>query len=236
MEAKKTEKANINKKKASFLMLGLVCATSLTLMSFELRSFDVGRDLYSDASDEVCEMPIVFKEIEIMKPQPKVVQPKIQSEEFIEVTKDPIVKEILKPIDKKTVDNSIDWDELVDIDLGEDPSDGDEGVMIVDPIELMPQKMPVFPGGLDAMYEFLGNEVSYPAISRDRGKEGTAYVRFTVEKDGSITDIVILKGVDKHIDKESKRVVKEMPKWTPGENMGKKVRVYFTLPIKYTMN
>ncbi len=236
MDAKKTEKANINKKKVSYLMLGLVCATSLTLMSFELRSFDVSRDLYSNASEDAIEDVFTFAQIEVIKPQPKIVKPLVSNKEFVEVTKDPIVIDVPEPVEDEPVDSHVDWDELKDVDYGDDPDDGSGDVVVIEPVTLMPQKMPVFLGGLDAMYAFLGNEVQYPAISRDHGTEGTAYVRFTVEKDGSISDIVILKGVDKYIDKESKRVVKKMPKWTPGENMGKKVRVYFTLPIRYIMN
>ena len=99
------------------------------------------------------------------------------------------------------------------------------------------EKMPSFPGGEAAMMEYIQGNVKYPGIEKKSGISGICYVTFVVEKDGSITDVKILRGVPNGpgIDAESIRVVKAMPKWNPGQQYGKDVRVQFNLPIKYTL-
>ena len=97
------------------------------------------------------------------------------------------------------------------------------------------QQMPSFPGGEKPLLKFLRKNTNYPEFSREINSQGTVYVSFVVEKDGSISGIQILDGVDKHINKESIRVIQSMPKWKPGEQMGKKVRVRQILPIKFIL-
>ena len=97
------------------------------------------------------------------------------------------------------------------------------------------QQMPSFPGGEKNLFKFLKNNTNYPELSRQRGTQGKVIASFVVEKDGSISDIKILKGVDQYIDQESIKVIKAMPKWKPGKQMGKKVRVRQILPLKFTL-
>jgi TonB family protein len=97
--------------------------------------------------------------------------------------------------------------------------------------------MPVFPGGEMEMMKFIMNHVRYPDAEMNRGISGTCYVTFVVEKDGSITDVRVLRGVKGGLgcDIEAMRVIRQMPKWTPGTQLGKPVRVQFNLPIKFTL-
>jgi protein TonB len=96
--------------------------------------------------------------------------------------------------------------------------------------------MPEFPGGAGAMYSYLGGKIKYPSISADNGSQGKAYVNFTVEPDGSLSNVIVVKSsADKFCQKEAIRVVKGMPKWKPGKQRGKKVRVSFTIPIKFKL-
>jgi protein TonB len=99
----------------------------------------------------------------------------------------------------------------------------------------MPEIEPSFPGGDEAMAKWIQNRVNYPSEALEMGEQGVVYVKFTVNKDGSIGDAKIRKSVSESLDKEALRVVKMMPKWIPGEQDGKKVRVSFTLPISFKL-
>lgn len=92
-----------------------------------------------------------------------------------------------------------------------------------------------FPGGASALTEWISNNLRYPELAQANGIEGTVTVKFTVEKDGHLTDPVIVKGVDKDLDKEAIRIIKKMPKWIPGKNNGQVVRSYFTLPVSFSL-
>ena len=94
---------------------------------------------------------------------------------------------------------------------------------------------PVYPGGVEEMMKFISREVKYPAIDREVENQGRVYVEFVVEKDGSLTNIKILRGVSETIDREAIRVVQLMPNWAPGEVGGKIVRCKSRLPIKFEL-
>lgn len=91
---------------------------------------------------------------------------------------------------------------------------------------------PEYPGGFENMMVFIQKNFEYPAICREMGDQGTVYVQFIVEKDGSISNVKVVKGVVEELDAESIRVVKMMPKWSPGMMKGRPVRARFTLPIR----
>ncbi len=92
-----------------------------------------------------------------------------------------------------------------------------------------------FPGGQAQMMKWLGNNIRYPELAQQNNIEGRVIVKFVVEKDGSITNATVVKGVDKDLDREALRVVKKMPKWQPGKNNGVAVRSYFTLPVTFRL-
>lgn len=96
--------------------------------------------------------------------------------------------------------------------------------------------MPEFPGGISALMKYLKDSINYPSISRQNKSQGKTYVNFIVNTDGSIQDIKVLKGSgDEHLDNEAIRIVKNMPKWKPGMQSGKSVRVRFTLPVTFRL-
>jgi TonB family protein len=94
--------------------------------------------------------------------------------------------------------------------------------------------MPSFPGGDDARIRFLENNIIYPQYAKEHGILGTVYVTFVVNKDGSVSDVYILRGIGGGCDEEAVRVVKQMPKWNPGYQSGKPVRVQFNMPVRFT--
>ena len=92
-----------------------------------------------------------------------------------------------------------------------------------------------FKGGMGALMKWLGNNIRYPEAAQQNGVQGRVVVKFVVEKDGSVSNPTILKGVDKDLDAEALRVVKRMPKWQPGKNNGQPVRSYFQLPVTFKL-
>ena len=100
---------------------------------------------------------------------------------------------------------------------------------------LVVENQPQFPGGEDAMKQFLRENINYPQIAKESGIQGTVYVNFIVEPNGSLTNIKVRRGIGGGCDEESIRVVKMMPRWEPGTQRGKPVRVSYNIPIKYTL-
>jgi TonB family protein len=105
-----------------------------------------------------------------------------------------------------------------------------------DQIFMVVEEMPEYPGGRDKMYSFLGENIKYPEKARQAGISGTVYVTFVIEKDGSITNIKILRGAAESLDKEAVRIINLMPAWEPGKQRGKTVRVQYNLPIKFKLD
>lgn len=98
------------------------------------------------------------------------------------------------------------------------------------------EEQPLFPGGSEAMMNFLKEKINYPKEAQDKGIHGRVVVNFVVEKDGSITDLKIARGIDPLLDNEALRVIKMMPNWEPGKQKGEKVRVRFTLPVIFNLS
>ncbi len=97
------------------------------------------------------------------------------------------------------------------------------------------EQMPSFPGGPSALMQYLASNIKYPVVAEENGVQGRVIVTFVVEKDGSITDVRVVKSVDPSLDKEATRVVKSMPKWIPGKQNGSAVRVKYTVPVTFRL-
>ena len=99
----------------------------------------------------------------------------------------------------------------------------------------MVEQMPTFPGGQQELMAYLGKNIKYPTIAQENGTQGRVIIQFVVERDGTITDVHVARGVDPYLDKEAVRVVQSMPKWIPGKQNGKAVRVKFTVPVMFRL-
>ncbi|SHK71438.1 energy transducer TonB [Xylanibacter ruminicola] len=97
------------------------------------------------------------------------------------------------------------------------------------------EKMPEYPGGQAALFEYLSTNIKYPADAEKQKIEGRVLVTFVVNTDGSITDIEVVKKAFPSLDAEAVRVISGMPKWTPGEQKGQKVRVKYTVPLNFRL-
>ena len=97
------------------------------------------------------------------------------------------------------------------------------------------EQMPSFPGGQSALMEWLSNNVKYPVVAQENGVQGRVVVSFVVERDGSITDVKVVRGVDPSLDREASRVVRAMPRWIPGKQNGSAVRVKYNVPVAFRL-
>ena len=97
------------------------------------------------------------------------------------------------------------------------------------------EQMPSFPGGPQALLQYLNNNVKYPVVAQENGVQGRVVISFVVEKDGSVTDVQVAKSVDPSLDKEAQRVVKSMPHWIPGKQNGSAVRVKYVVPVSFKL-
>ena len=103
------------------------------------------------------------------------------------------------------------------------------------PVYNVVEQMPQFPGGEAALLKYVATHLKYPAIAQEQEISGVVTLRFVVLEDGSVGDVIIMKSLEKHCDEEAKRVVKSLPRFIPGKQQGKAVRVWYTLPVRYVL-
>jgi protein TonB len=126
-------------------------------------------------------------------------------------------------------DETTEIEEYVPIEVEEEEMEEEAQIFMV--VESMPEP----PGGIAAFYGYLNENIKYPQMAKESGIQGTVYVTFVVEKNGSITDVRVLRGIGGGCDEEAVRVVKNSPKWSPGKQRGKPVRVQYNLPVKFIL-
>ena len=229
MIAKKNKKFNLERKRFAFFQIGLLISGSLCLAAFEYTT--VKPDSYTHVIEEetngyAWEEPETEKEFNFLedKPQPKVVY-------ITDLQKIKIVDKFDKEGDPITTDNS----DYVNMDGDGDATWDDFDWGIEDEyIEYdVVDKEPEFPGGEEAMFEFIKKNIQYPELPKQMGIQGLVYVHFVVSKSGAIKKITTSRAPHEDLAKEATRVVDMMPKWIPGEQAGKRVNVKYTLPIHF---
>ena len=223
MEAKKSKKAAIENQRGSWLLMGLVVALAFMFVSFEWTQHDVRVAALSsdDESIFVTELvPITFPEEKLEPPPP----PENKVVDILEIVKNDI--EVTDEVSTVSEDmNAV--HEIVWI-----PPVVETETVVEDVIHVSVEIMPEFPGGTAA---FLSSNIKYPTISQETGSQGKVIVQFVVDKDGTITNPEVVRGVDPYLDKEAVRVISSMPKWKPGVQNGKKVRVKYTVPVMFRL-
>jgi protein TonB len=124
---------------------------------------------------------------------------------------------------------------LTQYSLNAQEVDGKSDVDKTNQVYTFVEQMPEYPSGEDMMKIFFSNHKKFPENAKKNNIQGTVFVTFVVEKDGTLSDIKVLRGVQEDIDKEAIRVISTMPKWTPGKQRGIPVRVQYNLPVKFTL-
>lgn len=230
MIAKKNSKADLERKRFAFFQIGLIVAGSLTLAAFEYSTVHVEKKKITNVLDNGMTTwePPVFEPIELEeRPQPEQSASRyvMTPEDEVTITSKKIEGDIR--YNSQTInitDPCVDCDGSGGLDI-----EGGEDNEIID----VPSVEPLFPGGEEALFKFIKENIQYPEIDRTMGYTGLVYVQFVVNRDGSISDIVATGTDSKTLRAEAVRVVSIMPDWTPGEQAGKKVRVRYTVPINF---
>jgi periplasmic protein TonB len=227
MEIKKTPKADLENKRNLFLALGLVIALGLILAAFEYKTSpkkadSLGQIEMQEVEDEI--IPIT-REQEIPPPPP----PPPQVIEVLNIVDDDVEIEDELIIDDTEVTDDMVIDVAPVVSTREEEEEEDTQVFFI------VEEMPEFPGGEAALRQFIATAIKYPVIAQENGIQGRVYVTFVVNTDGSIADARIARGVDPSLDKEALRVVNSLPKWKPGKQRGKPVRVSYTVPINFVL-
>ncbi|KRO55248.1 MAG: energy transducer TonB [Cryomorphaceae bacterium BACL11 MAG-121001-bin54] len=217
MEPKKNPEISLEKKKGLFFQIGLVVTLVIVLGAFEWKSYEkvdynLGQLNLDDLEEEI--IPITRQEITPPPPPPP-------PPEVIVIVEDIVEIEVEAEIE------TTESDEMVAIEIEEESDE--EFFMVV-------ENMPEFPGGDAGLMKYIQKNVKYPPIAKEYNITGKVFVSFIVDKSGSVSDVKIARGVDKSLDAEALRVVKSLPKYKPGKQRGKAVRVMFTIPINFTLN
>ena len=219
MELKKSEDANIEKLRVPITLIGLLFIGSIVLASFSYGTLQEDQQL-GDAGDNTADIVTVIdaEEPETETPPPAVDAPPPITEEIIEeenteeepipvVTTPPPV--VVAPVEVVEVE-----EEIIDF----------------------PDVEATFPGGAAAMQRWIADNVKYPQTAIEMNEQGRVYLSFVVERNGSITNISIERGVSSDLDREAKRLLRAMPKWSAGEARSRKARTRCRLPINFQLN
>ncbi len=229
MEVKKSPKANLERKKLFYRELGLIIALGIILCAFEWSTSEKAESVIQQeeaAPIEVEEIPITTE-----APPPPPETPKV-----------PVLSDIIEVVNDDVV---VDTDLFISLE-----DDADMGVEIMDyvaevaeetieetpiPFTLVEEK-PMFNGGdANEFTKWVSANIVYPEVARENGISGRVTLQFTIEADGSLTNIKVLRGLDPSLDEEAIRVVSMSPKWTPGRQRDKAVRVTYNFPVYFQL-
>ena len=236
MEVKKSKKADLEGTKSTGLLIGYIVALAAMFACFEYTTrtyaetdvvystvayvseeevVPITQPIFTAAPPPPAETPAVAEILDIVDNNTDIEEEKIEtSEDTHEAQSGPSVQAAGPPMAAP----------------GPAVEEGDEN----DIFEVVEQN-PSFPGGEAELMKWLHKNLKYPPVAQENGIQGKVYIQFVVNKDGSIVDPKIIRSADTSLDKEAMRVVQAMPKWTPGRQRGKAVRVRFTLPITFRL-
>jgi protein TonB len=227
METIKSHKADLENKKFIFREIGLIIALIFVFLAFNLKSHDKAIiDLEVRNSDNITEeiIPITIQEIKQPPPPPatksiviNIVENTVEVENDIEINAD-ADQETFVP----------DYTPTFQVDEEEEIVEDEEIFVVV-------ESMPSFPGGMNKLMEYLQNNLQYPQLAKELNIQGRVFLTFVIEKDGSVTDTKLLRGIGGGCDEEAIRVVNNMPKWIPGSQRNRPVRVQFNLPVNFRL-
>ena len=229
MELKKYPKVDAENKKILFLEIGLVFSLGVTLLAFNWTTTDVNKDTLIDNAVAAEVEEVMITEPLDTPPPPPVEVPQIAFSDQIDIVEDDI------EVDDIIIDSEDDEDfEITIMDYQEEVVEEvveEEAI----PFQLVEEK-PSFQGGdANQFSKWVNQRLVYPEIAKENGVQGRVTLQFTVEKDGSITKVKVLRGVDPSLDKEAVRVVSMSPKWKPGKQRDRAVPVTYTFPVIFQL-
>lgn len=228
MEIKKSPKADLENKRSTFVLIGLLLALGFTYICFEWTNTEVTvHEAIDDGGpmegDDDVPPPTQQEQPQEIKPETP--PPAQVAEQVLTVVEDNKQVDTKLEIETEDTGKEVEIEQVV---LDEEEGEEEE---IFDMMKV--DKKAVFKGGEAALMNYLKNNLEYPQVAIDNNIQGRVFVAFVVEKDGRITQVKVTRGVDPLLDKEAERVVKNMPAWEPAEQRGKPCRARFTLPVLF---
>jgi protein TonB len=228
METKKSKKADLENKRNTFFLIGLVLALGATFMAFEWKvKPHASETLGVLQSKEVEEEIIPITRAPEVKPPPPPPPPKVV--EVLNIVENDVeIDEELKIEDSEATDETIiDIQPVLQTQDEEEEDEEEIFYFAEDPAE--------FPGGDRALYKYINDEVKYPIIAQENGIQGKVFVKFVVNEQGKVSNPEILRGVDESLNNEAMRVISSLPSFKPGKQRGKPVKVYYNAVINFQL-
>ncbi|GAB6394792.1 MAG: protein TonB [Bacteroidales bacterium] len=230
MEVKKTQRADLEKSKTPSFLMGIVVGLAVVFVGFEWGTRNAEVSSAAGVADIIAE-----EDIEITRPEeappPPPPPPAPVVTEVLNVVEDNV------ELEQQEIVTSEDDQRAAQAQTYVAPAAAaqEEEEESAQPIFTIVEEMPKFPGGDGELLKFLSSSIKYPVIAQENGIQGRVICAFVVNRDGSVVDAEVVRGVDPSLDKEALRVVNTMPKWTPGKQRGKPVRVKYTVPITFRL-
>ncbi len=227
-QIKKSPEANLENKRLTYILMGLVLSFAVFYVAFEWTDRDV------EKYDVAVSQDVIFEE--------EMIEQTVQEEQNTPPPPPPAAPDVIEEI--QIVDDDV---ETADITISSEDDQTQAQEVIQAPIEMpeedpeenivfvVAEKMPSFPGGQQALMKYLSENIRYPVIAQENGVQGRVIVQFTVRRDGSIDDVKVVKSADPSLDKEAVRLIKSVPAWEPGMQRGKAVNCKFTVPIVFKL-
>jgi periplasmic protein TonB len=223
VEDKKNPKADLTRTTGLFFNVGLVLSLLIVIFAFEKKVYDDGSLVNLNAQTEDFEdLMDIPQTQQPPPPPPKKIQPEIIEVPDEEEIEDQIEIDLDVEMTEATVIEEVVFEEA--------PAEED-----VDEIFTIVEDQPTPDGGMAAFYQFVQKNLKYPAQARRMGIEGKVFVQFVVDRDGSLTEVKAVKGIGAGCDEEAVRVISEAPKWKPGKQRGRAVKVRMILPITFKL-
>ncbi|MCI5618493.1 MAG: energy transducer TonB [Rikenellaceae bacterium] len=229
MEVKKSEKANLENRKLLFTEIGFVISLLVVLGAFSWTSKEKTTTVFEDVTTELIEEEIIPITQEETPPPPEAPKIPVLSDQ-IDIVDDDI--QVEDDMFMNLEDNANLGVEIMDyVETVEEEEVEEEAI----PFQLVEEK-PKFKGGdANEFSKWVNSNLVYPEIAKENGVQGRVTLQFTVNVDGSVTNVKVLRGVDSSLDKEAVRVVSNSPKWTPGKQRDRAVKVTYTFPVIFQL-
>lgn len=226
MELKKNPKLDLRNYSGMFLQIGFVVSLGLMLFAFNMTQTEKSTSNLGELQDVVAEEEIIpITRQQQIQPPPPPEPPKVS--EVLNIVEDDVEIEDELQIDDTEADQNTEV-AIVEIEEEEEVAEAEVFFIV--------ENMPEFPGGDLELRKHIAQNIQYPEIAKENGIQGRVFVQFVVNQKGEIEQVKIARGVDPSLDKEAIRVIQNLPKWKPGSQRGKPVRVSFTVPINFQLN
>ena len=229
MEVKKTEKANLENKRLLFLEIGMVVALAAVFVAFEWQTAEQQIIELEDTTQVIEVEEVIATQTDTPPPPPSAPKMPVLSDQ-IDIVDDEVV-----------VDDNLFLNLEDDVNMGVEIMDYVEGVEeeVIEeeaiPFQLVEEKPSFMGGDANEFSKWVNQRLVYPEIAKENGVQGRVTLQFTVESDGRVTNVKVLRGVDSSLDQEAVRVVSSSPRWTPGKQRDRAVRVTYTFPVIFQL-